>query len=143
MRVALAFAFGLLFGVGLILSGMTQPAKVIGFLDVFGNWDPSLAFVMIGALLIKTPLYRFSLRRRRPFLAELFRKPSATAIDLRLLAGAVLFGVGWAIGGYCPGPAITSLGSLESEAWVFGAAMFLGFFLEGWVLRRAVPKVSA
>ncbi|HZY33614.1 MAG TPA: DUF6691 family protein, partial [Rhodanobacter sp.] len=106
MRAWIAFAAGLLFGLGLSLGGMTQPAVVLGFLDIFGAWDPRLVFVMAGAVLTTAVGYRLVLRRPRPLLAERFQWPTSRRIDVRLVGGAALFGIGWGIAGYCPGPAL-------------------------------------
>ena len=104
-----AASLGALFGVGLVLSGMTRADKVIGFLDLFGDWDPTLAFVMMGAIGVHLPLRILVKRRATPVLAAAFEAPTRTTVDGRLLAGAVLFGVGWGVAGYCPGPGIASL----------------------------------
>lgn len=135
-----ALAAGLLFGAGLVLGGMTQPSKVIGFLDVAGAWDPSLAFVMGGAILAFMPLFRRITKRRGPLFADGFAIPTRRDIDGKLVLGAALFGVGWGLAGYCPGPAITSLGSLGPTPWLFTAAMVAGFGLErgyAYLVRRA------
>lgn len=124
-----ALLSGALFGLGLAIAGMTQPAKVVGFLDVFGAWDPSLAFVMGGAILAYLPLYRIITRRRVPFFSPRFLLPTKEVLDPRLLTGAAIFGVGWGLGGFCPGPALTSVASGISEAVVFTAAMVTGFLM--------------
>lgn len=129
MRNIIAFATGLLFALGLVISGMTQPSKVVGFLDFFGNWDPSLAFVMGGAVVVNTILYRFIKKRSQPLLAPTFHMPSRNDIDWRLIAGSALFGVGWGLAGYCPGPGITAIASLQAPALVFVAAMAAGMVL--------------
>ena len=122
-----AFLGGTLFGVGLAIAGMTQPAKIIGFFDFFGNYDPSLAFVMGGALLVYTPVYRWAVRTwQRPIWAPAFSLPTRKDIDARLVVGSAIFGVGWGLGGYCPGPAFTSVGAGSREAFTFGAAMLVG-----------------
>ena len=122
-----AFMGGLLFGVGLAVSGMTQPAKIVGFFDFFGSWDPSLAFVMLGALVVYTPVYRWAIRTwQRPVWAPSFSLPTRHDIDARLIAGSAIFGIGWGLGGHCPGPAFTSVGARSQEAFVFGAAMLVG-----------------
>lgn len=125
-----AYFCGLTFGVGLVIGGMTQPAKVVGFLDFFGDWDPSLAFVMGGALLAFGTLQRLVLRRGRPVYAPKFSIPTRNDLDPPLLLGASLFGIGWGLAGFCPGPALTSLGSLMPEAIIFTAAMITGFGLK-------------
>jgi hypothetical protein len=122
-----AFLGGALFGVGLAIAGMTQPAKIIGFFDFFGNWDPSLAFVMLGAIVVYTPVYRWAIRTwQRPIWAPAFSLPTRKDIDARLIVGSAIFGVGWGLGGYCPGPALTSIGAGSQEALTFGASMLVG-----------------
>lgn len=124
-----AFAAGLLFAVGLAISGMTQPAKVVGFLDIAGSWDPSLAFVMGGAILAYLPLYRLITKRQTPLFSGRFLIPTRNDIDGRLIGGAVLFGVGWGLGGFCPGPVLTASGAGAPQALIVAAAMFAGFGL--------------
>lgn len=122
-----AFLGGAVFGVGLAIGGMTQPAKIVGFFDFFGSWDPSLAFVMLGALIVYAPVYRWAVRTwQRPIWAPKFTLPTRKDIDGRLVLGSAIFGVGWALGGYCPGPAFTSVGGGSTEALTFGAAMLAG-----------------
>ncbi|HEX7478108.1 MAG TPA: YeeE/YedE family protein [Polyangiales bacterium] len=118
-----ALLSGLVFGVGLVLSGMTQPAKVIAFLDVTGAWDPSLAFVMAGAIAVYAPVYHL-LRKRTVFTA--LDTHVSEPIDARLVVGAVIFGAGWGLGGFCPGPGFTALGGGAPQAFVFVAAMLAG-----------------
>ena len=134
-RLAALFA-GLLFGVGLVLAGMTNPGKVTAFLDLFGGWDPSLAFVMIGAIGVHALLLRPILRLRNPLFASAFQVPQTTTLDRRLLAGAALFGVGWGLGGVCPGPGFVSAASGSGYALVFVATMAAGAFLEGRLFER-------
>ena len=133
LRVIPALISGLVFGLGLAVSGMMNPAKVIGFLDVAGDWDPTLAFVMVGALLVAVPAYRFIPRRGRPVFEEKFSLPEKTAIDAPLLGGSVLFGVGWGIVGFCPGPAIAALGTGLVPVFAFVAAMLGGMALHTWL----------
>jgi hypothetical protein len=128
-----AFVCGFVFAVGLVVGGMTQPGKVIGFLDVFGAWDPSLAFVMGGAVATHAMLRPLVIRRGAPVFAARFSLPTLTAIDGRLLAGAALFGVGWGIAGFCPGPAIVATGAGATRAIVFAVAMLAGMFLQARV----------
>lgn len=116
---------GFLFAVGLVLAGMTQPAKVIAFLDFFGHWDPSLAFVMGGAIAVYMPLYRLALRQA-PLAGETYSFSTMEKIDSRLLGGAALFGIGWGLAGYCPGPGVASIGAGATSALVFVAAMVGG-----------------
>ena len=126
MRVAAQFLAGLLFGLGLVVSGMADPAKVLNFLDLFGSWDPSLAFVLAGATGTTLVGYRLVLARHRPLLAPSFQLPTATRIDVRLLTGAAIFGVGWGLAGLCPGPAITSLALGAPGTLAFVPAMLVG-----------------
>ena len=133
MRALSAFFVGLLFGLGLLVSGMAQPSKVLGFLDVFGTWDPSLAFVMGGALVVTHFGFRWVTGHDQPIFADRFALPTANQIDTRLLAGATLFGIGWGLAGYCPGPALVAIGSLQTEVLIFAGAMFAGFFINEWL----------
>jgi len=124
-----AFGTGLLFAVGLALSGMTLPSKVIGFFDFsqgLTSWDPSLAFVMGGGVLVYLPVWRLVKGRARPLFDERWRLPTRKDIDGRLVLGAALFGIGWGLGGFCPGPALTSVGALSSKALVMVSAMLVG-----------------
>ena len=116
---------GALFGLGLAISGMANPEKVLGFLDVAGDWDPTLAFVMGGALLVTMPAFRLIFRRRRPVLAEDFDLPEKKNVDARLVGGSVLFGVGWGLSGFCPGPAVVAL----IPALATGILPVLAFFV--------------
>ena len=134
--VAVSFLSGLIFAVGLVTGGMTQPAKVTGFLDFTGKWDPSLAMVMIGAIAVFAPLSRLA-GRSRPILARAYSLPTRTDIDWRLIAGAALFGIGWGMGGWCPGPAVVSLGAGHSAVLVFALAMAAGMYLYKLVETRA------
>jgi len=124
-----AFAAGLVFGIGLILSGMTDPGKVIGFLDIAGDWDPSLAFVMAGAIAVGVFAFALARRRAQAFFGGAMRLPTRRDIDLRLIAGAGVFGIGWGLAGFCPGPALVSLGSGQDKAVVFVIAMLAGMLL--------------
>lgn len=130
------FVSGLLFGLGLTVSAMINPAKVIGFLDLAGDWDPSLALVMIGGLAITIPAFQLVLRRDRPLLETRFFLPTSKDLDRRLLGGAVLFGVGWGLAGLCPGPALTSLVTLNGSVWLFVIALVGGMFFHRLVLER-------
>lgn len=126
MHILSALIVGLVFGIGLIVSGMTDPSKVLGFLDPAGNWDPSLAFVMGGAILVGLLAFRVAGRRERSLLGEAMRLPTATRIDRRLVLGSLAFGAGWGLAGYCPGPALASLASGGAKPLVFTAAMVAG-----------------
>ena len=129
MNPLAALLAGGLFGVGLVVSQMTNANKVVNFLNVAGDWDPSLALVMVGAIGVHLVLFRLILRRSSPLFAERFRVPTRTDIDTRLVGGAALFGVGWALGGFCPGPGIVSLPSGGTHALVFVGAMLGGMLL--------------
>jgi hypothetical protein len=131
-----AFFVGLIFGLGLIVSGMTNPAKVIGFLDLAGAWDPTLAFVMGGAVLIGSGGFAIAKKRQRSLLGAPMQLPAASKLDKRLLAGSLAFGVGWGISGFCPGPAIVSAAAGQPKAWVFVAAMVAGMALYGMIEQR-------
>ncbi|SOC00826.1 DUF6691 family protein [Stappia indica] len=123
IRTVSAFLIGLVFGAGLLLSGMADPSKVLNFFDFAGSWDPSLAFVMGGALLVAAIGYRLVLARPAPVLASSFSLPALTTLDARLLAGAALFGIGWGIAGFCPGGVVPALGLGRIEPFVFAAAL--------------------
>lgn len=123
-----AFWVGVLFAIGLGLSGMTQPQKVIGFLDIFGAWDPSLIFVMGGAVGVHFLTFRWILKRTSPLFSPKWHLPTKTEITPALVMGSILFGIGWGIAGFCPGPALTSLGSLQAKPLVFVVSMVLGMY---------------
>lgn len=129
MRNILGFVAGLIFGLGLIISGMADPAKVLNFLDILGSWDPSLAFVMGGASLTAFVGYRLVWRRGNPVMSSKFDLPTSAAIDAPLLTGAAIFGAGWGLGGYCPGPAWTSLAIGSPGTLIFLPAMLVGIVL--------------
>jgi len=124
-----AFLAGLVFGVGLILSGMTDPGKVIGFLDLAGAWDPSLAFVMGGAVLVGLFAFGFAKKRARSFFGGAIHVPHNRDIDNRLVGGSLVFGIGWGLAGFCPGPALVSFAAGEEKAAIFVAAMLIGMLL--------------
>lgn len=128
-RVVISFLCGLIFGVGLIVSQMTNPAKVLGFLDIAGQWDPSLAFVMAGAVIVFAIGYRLALRRHSPVFDTKFLLPEKTRLDKPLIIGSLIFGVGWGLAGFCPGPAIVSSGYGDARVWAFVAAMLAGILL--------------
>jgi uncharacterized membrane protein YedE/YeeE len=136
LRPFFALLSGTLFGLGLAVSGMVYPAKVLAFLDISGAWDPTLAFVMLGALSMTTPAFRYVLKRRQPWYAPVFALPTRTDLDPRLVLGASLFGIGWGIAGLCPGPALTALVSGEGGVYAFVASMLAGFLLHDWVTLR-------
>ena len=133
MKSLTALVAGVVFGLGLIISGMANPAKVQNFLDVFGTWDPSLAFVMGGAIAITMPGYWFIFKRQKPFFHSVFHLPSKTDLDIRLIAGAAIFGVGWGLGGFCPGPALTALPVAATGTFVFVPAMLAGMWIAKYV----------
>jgi len=141
----MSFAAGILFAAGLVLSGMTQPAKVIGFLDFTGGaWDPSLALVMVGALAVYGITFRLITRRSKPVMAESFTIPTSNDLSARLFIGAALFGVGWGLSGFCPGPAIVSMGSGMTEALFFVPGMVGGMLLyRAWNDLAARPTDDA
>ena len=124
---------GTLFGLGLAISGMVNPQKIIGFLDFAGHWDPTLAVVFGGALLVAIPAFRLVLKRSRPVLADEFELPTNKDVDARLLAGAPIFGIGWGLGGFCPGPAVTALASGLTPVFAFVAAMVAGMAVYKWI----------
>ena len=126
MRILSTLIAGLIFGTGLILSGMANPIKVQNFLDFFGSWDPSLALVMGGAILVTMPGFWLVQKRKTPFFNNVFHLPTKTDFDFRLLAGATIFGIGWGLGGFCPGPAVTSLSLAAKGTLVFVPAMLIG-----------------
>lgn len=138
MKRIAAFGTGALFAVGLAISGMTKPSKVTGFLDLTGAWDASLAFVMMGAIAVHFVAYRIVMRRPSPLFDAKFHVPTRKDIDLRLVLGAALFGVGWALGGFCPGPGLVSAAGGSLGAVVFVVGMTIGMFLE-----QAVARASA
>jgi uncharacterized membrane protein YedE/YeeE len=144
MALLAQFAVGLLFGLGLVVSGMSNPATVLGFLDVSavgsGTWDPRLAFVLVGAVGVAALGYRLVLQRRRPVLAEAFHLPTATAVDARLVVGAAIFGVGWGLVGFCPGPAFVAAGTGAAPAILFVAAMLVGMLAARLLAKRLNPS---
>ena len=139
-----ALVSGTLFGLGLAVSGMVNPAKVLGFLDVAGGaWDPTLAFVMLGALAVTTPAFHFVLKRRQPWFAPGFALPTKADLEPKLILGAALFGIGWGLAGLCPGPAVAALVTGKTAVYAFVAAMLAGFVLHDWigVSGRPAPHV--
>jgi uncharacterized membrane protein YedE/YeeE len=139
MRAAVNFIAGLIFGLGLVISGMANPAKVQNFLDLAGTFDPSLILVMFGAVVVTLIGYRFVLRRPRPLLAERFLVPTLKDFDGRLVIGAGLFGIGWGLSGFCPGPAITSLPLLAKGTFIFVPAMLVGIGLARILTQATLP----
>ena len=137
-----ALLTGLLFGLGLCLSSMTSPAVVQGVLDLAGDWNPTLVFVMVGGVTNTFVGYRLIWRRDRPLWAGSFQLPAAKAIDAPLLSGASLFGIGWGLAGYCPGPAVVSLASGRASVWVFVAAMLVGMTGVRWLKGRGSATIG-
>jgi uncharacterized protein len=144
MAIVFQFAIGLIFGLGLLISGMSDPAKVLNFLDLAGigsgTWDPSLAFVMAGAIAVTFVGYGRVLRRPQPLFGETFHLPAKQELDLRIMTGPAIFGLGWGLAGFCPGPALTALGFGSSAALMFVAAMMVGMLLARWLANR--PSLS-
>ena len=139
-RALASLGAGIVFGVGLALSHMTDPTRVLGFLDVTGHWDPRLLGVLGGAVAVTALSFRPLLRRPKPRLDQRFHLPAFTRVDAPLLLGSVLFGIGWGIGGYCPGPAIAALGSANTELWWLVPSMLLGAGLQRWQASRGGRK---
>ncbi|MBB3261740.1 hypothetical protein F4827_006636 [Paraburkholderia bannensis] len=129
MAILIALLSGLIFGVGLMVSGMSNPAKVLGFLDIAGRWDPSLAFVMVGAIVVASLAFFVARRRKRSLLGVAVQLPASTTITPRLVLGSATFGVGWGLAGFCPGPALVALGAGYPKAIGFVAAMVAGMLI--------------
>ena len=142
-QIVSAFVLGLAFGAGLVISGMSNPAKVFGFLDIAGEWDPSLAFVMGGAVVLTFAGFRLLRTRTAPVCDTAMQWPTAAAIDARLLGGAALFGLGWGLVGLCPGPAIASLGIAPQRTALFVLAMVIGMGLARWFGERRAEAATA
>jgi uncharacterized protein len=144
MAIVFQFAIGLIFGLGLLISGMSDPAKILNFLDLAGigsgSWDPSLAFVMAGAVAVTFAGFAWVLRRPRPLLGEKFHLPTRQELNLRIISGPAIFGVGWGLAGFCPGPALTALGFGSPAAVIFVAAMLAGMLFARWLAGR--PALS-
>jgi len=148
MSILVQFAIGLVFGLGLVIAGMSDPAKVLNFLDIAalpsGGWDPSLAFVMAGGIAVTFIGFRLVLRRTEPIFGGAFHLPMAREIDARIVVGPAIFGVGWGLAGFCPGPAFTALATGGSAAWIFVAAMLVGIAGARWLASRpATPAPVA
>ena len=142
MRLVAAYLIGLVFGIGISISGMANPAKVLNFFDVAGAWDPSLIFVMGGALIVTAVGYRLVLRKPAPIMAVRFDLPTNRALDARLLGGAAVFGIGWGIAGFCPGGALPALGTGRTEVFVFVAALLAGIFAARAVMRLTATRTA-
>lgn len=143
MQIFASLVCGLIFGGGLLVSGMVHPAKVLAFLDIFGAWDPSLLVVMGAALLVALPGLALARRQNRPLLAEAAERPTRTEIDAPLVAGSAIFGIGWGLAGLCPGPAIVNLASATPQIIVFVAAMLVGMLLNGALQSRSWAQTMA
>ena len=129
MNKLVALFCGTIFGIGLVISQMINPAKVLGFLNIFGEWDPSLAFVMIGALFVSSPLFHLFKNKEKPIFSTSFSISENKEIDKRLIFGSILFGAGWGVAGLCPGPAISSIALLNISSVTFVFSMFIGFYI--------------
>jgi len=142
MRLLTAFAFGLLFGCGILISGMGDPAKVLNFFDIAGTWDPSLAFVMAGALLVTAIGYRLVFRMRAPLLAQGFALPTTTDLDAKLIGGSAVFGIGWGLSGFCPGGLVPVLG-LGLEPVITALAIVAGILTARWTIALSYRAQTA
>ncbi|MBM2293237.1 YeeE/YedE family protein [Sulfitobacter pseudonitzschiae] len=143
MRVLTSYLIGLIFGVGISISGMANPAKVLNFFDVAGTWDPSLAFVMGGALVVTFIGYRYILKRSAPFLSARFQLPTRRDLDLPLIGGSAVFGVGWGIAGFCPGGALPALGTGRTDVLVFVAALLGGIIAAKLLQAKLTNRAQA
>ncbi|SEN18205.1 hypothetical protein SAMN04488003_110102 [Loktanella fryxellensis] len=142
MKYLSLYLIGLIFGTGISVSGMANPAKVLNFFDVAGTWDPSLAFVMGGAVIVTFIGYRFVLRRPMPAMADAFHLPTSRAIDARLLGGSAVFGIGWGIAGFCPGGALPALGTLDAPVFIFVGASIAGILLARGITAARSPRTA-
>ncbi len=142
-RLVPAFLIGLVFGLGIVISGMANPSKVVNFFDFAGTWDPSLAFVMGGALIVTFFGYRLVLARARPLIAAQFQVPTNRTIDARLVGGAALFGIGWGMAGFCPGGALPVIGTAHTDVLLFVVALVAGIFAAQWMLRLSQKRPAA
>lgn len=140
MIIVTSLLAGFVFGLGLIVSGMTNPAKIVAFLDLMGAWDPSLAFVMLGANAVGVAAFLVANKRAMSFIGAEMKLPTDRHIDRRLIVGSLLFGIGWGIGGFCPGPSLVALGMAEAKAMVFVAAMLTGMGVFELIERRRQPS---
>ena len=136
MKSTISLVSGIIFGIGLTISGMVNPEKVIGFLNIFGEWDPSLIFVMIGAIVTFSPLFFIFKKKSKPILNKYFVLPTKTDLDKNLVLGAGLFGIGWGMTGLCPGPAISSFAFLNYYTYIFVFCMFIGFYIGKVILDK-------
>ena len=148
MIIVVQFAIGLIFGLGLLISGMSDPAKILNFLDfagiATGTWDPSLALVMAGAVAVTSAGFAWVLRQPRPLFGGKFHLPTRQELDLRIISGPAIFGLGWGLAGFCPGPALTALGFGSPAAFVFVGAMLAGMLFARWLANRpALSRIAA
>lgn len=141
MRFLITYLIGLVFGTGIMISGMANPAKVLNFFDVAGSWDPSLALVMGGALLVTFIGYRWSFSRGKPLFANKFSIPTRKDLDTKLIGGSLIFGIGWAIAGFCPGGALPAIGTGKTEVFIFIASLVAGIY--STKLARLSRKIAA
>jgi uncharacterized membrane protein YedE/YeeE len=146
MSILIQFVIGLTFGLGLVIAGMSNPAKVLNFLDLAaipaGTWDPSLAFVLTGAIAVTFVGFRIVLKRKQPIFGEKFHLPTASDLDSRIFVGPAIFGIGWGLAGFCPGPAFTALGTGSASGALFVVAMMIGMVTARW-LARSTPPLTA
>lgn len=142
MRLVLVYLAGLAFGVGISVSGMANPAKVLNFFDLAGTWDPSLIFVMGGALAVTAVGYRLVFRRRAPLFAATYSLPYTRLVDLRLIAGSAVFGIGWGIAGFCPGGALPALGTADPAVFIFIASLLAGMAIARILVRATTVRES-
>ena len=143
MGLLTALFSGLLFGVGLMVSGMANPAKVLGFLDIAGQWDPSLAFVMAGAIAVGSVAFLLAKRRKKSLLGRSIQIPAGKQVTLRLVMGSAVFGVGWGLAGFCPGPALVAMGAGFPKAWGFVGAMLAGMVVFEIIERAKLTRQQA
>lgn len=142
MKLFVIYLIGAIFGVGISISGMANPAKVLNFFDIAGVWDPSLIFVMGGALVTTFIGYKLVFGREAPIFEGRFSLPTSRTIDARLVAGSAIFGIGWGIAGFCPGGALPALGTGRWEVFVFTAALIVGIFIARWLMARQTASVA-
>ncbi|MCK8484944.1 YeeE/YedE family protein [Aliiroseovarius sp. S2029] len=143
MKLLLTYLTGVVFGLGIAISGMANPAKVLNFFDVFGAWDPSLAFVMGAALLVAAPGYALVFKRPKPIFAQSFKLPGTKLVDRRLVLGSFTFGLGWGLAGFCPGAALPVISTGNPSVLIFTASMIVGLFLARWMIATTARRQDA
>ncbi|MCI2393628.1 YeeE/YedE family protein [Aliiroseovarius sediminis] len=143
MKLVLTYLVGVVFGLGIAISGMANPAKVLNFFDVFGAWDPSLAFVMGAALLVATPGYMLVFKREKPAFAKSFKLPGTKLIDRKLVLGSFTFGLGWGLAGFCPGAALPVISTGNPSVLIFTVSMIVGLFLARWMISVTARRQDA